>query len=77
MSVAILAKNIRPDFQRERLSPHFVYESYDVESGLFYNRASVGFVLVANPLPGTESKVLTMESITNAEDMLCNVLILA
>jgi len=33
--------------------------------------------LVANPLPGTESKVLTMESITNAEDMLCNVLILA
>ena len=47
----MLAKNIHPDFQRERLSPHFVYESYDVESGLFYNRASVGFVLVANPLP--------------------------
>jgi hypothetical protein len=46
----MLAKNIHPDFQRERLSPHFVYESYDVESGLFYNRASVGFVLVANPL---------------------------
>ena len=50
----MLAKNIHPDFQRERLSPHFVYESYDAESGLFYNRASVGFVLVANPLPGTD-----------------------
>ena|GEM_PF-2474614 len=48
------AKKVHPDFQRERLSPHFVYESYDAESGLFYNRASVGFVLVANPLPGTD-----------------------
>lgn len=50
----MLAKKIHPDFQRERLSPHFVYESYDAESGLFYNRASIGFVLVANPLPGAD-----------------------
>ena len=35
------AKDIHPDFQRERLSPHFVYESYDAESGLFFNRDSV------------------------------------
>ena len=48
------AKDIHPDFQRERLSPHFVYESYDAESGLFFNRGSVGFVLIANPLPGTD-----------------------
>jgi conjugal transfer ATP-binding protein TraC len=50
----MLVKNIHPDFQRERLSPHFVYESYDEESGLFYNRGSVGFVLIANPLPGAD-----------------------
>jgi conjugal transfer ATP-binding protein TraC len=50
----MLAKNVHPDFQRERLSPHFVYESYDDESGLFFNRGSVGFVLIANPLPGAD-----------------------
>jgi conjugal transfer ATP-binding protein TraC len=50
----MLAKNIHPDFNRERLSPHFVYESYDAESGLFFNRGSVGFVLIANPLPGAD-----------------------
>ena len=50
----MLAKNIHADFQRERLSTHFVYESYDEESGLFFNRGSVGFVLIANPLPGTD-----------------------
>ncbi len=50
----MLAKGIHPDFQRERLSPHFVYESYDQESGLFFNRGSIGFVLIANPLPGTD-----------------------
>lgn len=50
----MLAKKIHADFQRERLSPHFVYESYEAESGLFYNRGSVGFVLIANPLPGAE-----------------------
>lgn len=48
------AKNIYRDFVRERLSPHFVYESYDEESGLFFNRGSVGFVLIANPMPGAE-----------------------
>lgn len=50
----MIAKNIHEDFARERLSPHFVYESYDDESGLFFNRGSVGFVLIANPLPGAE-----------------------
>jgi conjugal transfer ATP-binding protein TraC len=50
----MLAQNIHPDFSRERLSPHFVYESYDEESGLFFNRGSVGFVLIANPLPGAD-----------------------
>lgn len=47
----MLAK-VHSDFARERLAPHFVYESYDSESGLFFNRASVGFVLIANPLVG-------------------------
>jgi len=51
----VLAKNIHADFQRERLSPHFVYESYDKESGMFFNRGSVGFVLIANPLPGADA----------------------
>jgi hypothetical protein len=46
----VLAKHITPDFQRARLSSHFVYESYEAESGLFYNRGSVGFVLIANPI---------------------------
>ena len=41
------------DFQRERLAPHFVYESYDQASKLFYNRGSVGFVFLAWPLVGT------------------------
>lgn len=50
----MLAKNIHPDFQRERLSPHFVYESYDATNGLFFNRGSIGFVLIANPLPGAD-----------------------
>lgn len=52
--VVMLARNIHEDFKRERLSPHFVYESYDEESGLFYNRGSIGFVLIANPLPGAD-----------------------
>ena len=52
--VVMLAKNIHADFQRERLSPHFVYESYDKDSGLFFNKGSVGFVLIANPLPGAD-----------------------
>ncbi len=50
----MFAANIHHDFQRERLSPHFVYESYDEASGLFYNRGSVGFILIANPLPGAD-----------------------
>lgn len=50
----MLAKNVHTNFQRERLSPHFVYESYDDESGLFFNRGSVGFVLIANPLSGAD-----------------------
>lgn len=50
----MLAKKIHADWARHRLSPHFVYESYDPESGLFFNRGSVGFVLVANPLPGAD-----------------------
>ena len=44
---------VHPDFAKERLSPHFVYESYDDESKLFYNRGSVGFVLQGWPLVGT------------------------
>lgn len=47
----MLAK-VHEDFRRERLAPHFVYESYDETSGLFFNRASVGFVLVGSPLVG-------------------------
>lgn len=39
---------------RESFSEHFVYESYDEESGLFFNRGSVGFVLIGEPLPGAE-----------------------
>ena len=67
----MLAKNIHRDFQRERLSPHFVYESYDEESGLFFNRGSVGFVLIANTLPGAD---LTAEAeiadfIANSENL--------
>ena len=45
--------NIHPDFSRERLAKHFVYESYDEESQLFFNRGSVGFVLLGWPLVGT------------------------
>ncbi|MDC0864369.1 TraC family protein [Rickettsiaceae bacterium] len=48
----MLAKEIHKDFQRERLAPHFVYESYDKETGIFFNRNSLGFVLIANPLAG-------------------------
>lgn len=40
------------DFARERLTRHFVYESYDEESGLFFNRGSSGFVLLGWPLVG-------------------------
>lgn len=50
----MFAKNVHRDFQRERLSPHFVYESYDESNGFFYNRGSIGFVLIANPLPGAD-----------------------
>ena len=45
--------NIHQDFSRERLAKHFVYESYDEKSQLFYNRGSVGFVLLGWPLVGT------------------------
>jgi conjugal transfer ATP-binding protein TraC len=47
----MLAK-VHEDFRRERLAPHFVYESYDESTGLFFNRASVGFVLLGSPLVG-------------------------
>ncbi|WP_341752546.1 MULTISPECIES: TraC family protein [unclassified Candidatus Tisiphia] len=47
------AKIIHQDFSRERLAKHFVYESYDEDSGLFFNRGSVGFVLLGWPLVGT------------------------
>lgn len=47
------AKIIPQDFSRERLAKHFVYESYDQDSGLFFNRGSVGFVLLGWPLVGT------------------------
>jgi conjugal transfer ATP-binding protein TraC len=45
--------NVHPDFARERLSSHFVYESYDEVSKLFFNRGSIGFVLKGWPLVGT------------------------
>lgn len=48
----MLAK-VHKDFSRQRLSLHFVYESYDEATQLFFNRASVGFVLLGNPLVGT------------------------
>lgn len=44
--------NSHEDFARERLAEHFVYESYDEESELFFNRGSVGFVLLGWPLVG-------------------------
>ena len=67
----MLAKNIHPDFRRERLAPHFVYESYDAESGLFFNRGSVGFVLIANPMPGAELTAETeiADFIANSENL--------
>ena len=43
---------IHQDFNRERLSPHFVYESFDPDPKLFFNRNSVGFVLEGWPLVG-------------------------
>ncbi|KJV70703.1 F pilus assembly Type-IV secretion system for plasmid transfer family protein [Orientia tsutsugamushi str. TA716] len=42
--------SIHKDFDRERFSKHFVYESYDDETQLFFNRGSIGFVLLACPL---------------------------
>ncbi|WP_341789766.1 TraC family protein [Rickettsia endosymbiont of Polydrusus tereticollis] len=48
-----MISGIDKDFARERLAKHFVYESYDEESSLFFNRASVGFVLLGWPLVGT------------------------
>jgi conjugal transfer ATP-binding protein TraC len=45
----MLAKNIHPDFNRQRISPHFVYESFDEQTGFFHNKGSVGFVLMGNP----------------------------
>lgn len=44
--------DVHADFVKERLSPHFVYESYDSDSKLFYNRGSVGFILQGWPLVG-------------------------
>ncbi|WP_103896859.1 TraC family protein [Rickettsia fournieri] len=44
--------DIHKDFTRTSLAKHFVYESYDQDSGLFFNRASVGFVLLGWPLVG-------------------------
>lgn len=44
--------SIDKDFARERLAKHFVYESYDKDSGLFFNRGSVGFILLGWPLVG-------------------------
>ncbi len=44
---------VHQDFARERLAKHFVYESYDEDSQLFFNRGSTGFVLLGWPLVGT------------------------
>lgn len=44
--------NIHHDFDRNRLSTHFVYESYDETNQLFFNRGSIGFVLKGWPLVG-------------------------
>ena len=43
---------VHKDFDRNRLSPHFVYESYDEKTKLFFNRGSIGFVLQGWPLVG-------------------------
>jgi conjugal transfer ATP-binding protein TraC len=65
------AKYIHADFKRERLAPHFVYESYDAETGFFFNRGSIGFVLIANPLPGAELTAQSeiAEFIANRENL--------
>lgn len=52
--MSMIARKLNAEFQRPCLSPYFVYESYDEESGFFFNRGSTGFVLIANPLAGTE-----------------------
>lgn len=59
------------DFNRESFSKYFVYESYDEESGLFFNRGSVGFMLMANPMPGLELTAQNeiAEFIKNEEDL--------
>ena len=44
--------NTHHDFDRNRLSSHFVYESYDETNQLFFNRGSIGFVLKGWPLVG-------------------------
>ena len=44
--------NTHNDFDRNRLSSHFVYESYDETNQLFFNRGSIGFVLKGWPLVG-------------------------
>ncbi len=51
---AINKEQVHKDFSRERLSPHFVYESYDPELELFFNRGSCGFVLIGFPIVGAE-----------------------
>ena len=66
------AKIIHQDFSRERLAKHFVYESYDEDSGLFFNRGSVGFVLLGWPLIGTnvQAQGEIAEFLKNDENLL-------
>ncbi len=67
----MLAKNIHPDFNRQRISPHFVYESYDEQTGFFHNKGSVGFVLMGNPMNGAElaAEDEVAEFIKNTENL--------
>lgn len=47
-----MKSNIHKDFSRISFAKHFVYESYDKDAGLFFNRASTGFVLLGWPIVG-------------------------
>lgn len=54
-----LAK-INEFLQTYALTTLLPYEAYDDESGLYYNRASIGFVLEASPLSGATEETITI-----------------
>ncbi|KJV54857.1 F pilus assembly Type-IV secretion system for plasmid transfer family protein [Orientia chuto str. Dubai] len=59
--------SIHRDFDRERLSRHFVYKSYDEETQLFFNRRSIG--LLAWLLVGATVQAQIAEFLKNDENL--------